>query len=117
MSEIDGLERFVAAQEQIYGHALDEIRRGKKRAHWMWYIFPQIAGLGRSAQAQRYGIADADEARAYLAHPLLGPRYVECVEALQDLAGHDPVVVFGEVDAVKLRSSLTLFGEIGRAHV
>src|SRR3546814_13537435 len=62
----------------------------------MWYIFPQIAGLGRSAQAQRYGIADADEARASLAHPLLGPRYVECVEALQDLAGHDPVVVFGE---------------------
>jgi uncharacterized protein (DUF1810 family) len=83
-----------------------------ERSHWMWYVFPQIAGLGLSAQAQRYGIADADEARAYLAHPLLGPRYVECVEALQDLAGHDPVAVFGEVDAVKLRSSLTLFSAV-----
>ena len=75
----------------------------------MWYIFPQIAGLGRSAMAQRYALAGLEEARAYLAHPVLGPRYVECVSALQDLIGSDPVAVFGEVDAVKLRSSLTLF--------
>ncbi|WP_447763379.1 DUF1810 domain-containing protein [Sphingopyxis panaciterrae] len=113
MSEIEGLERFVKAQENIYARALEEIRRGAKRSHWMWFIFPQLKGLGRSAQAQRYGIEDAEEARAYLAHPLLGARYVECVETLQDLTGHDPVAVFGEVDAVKLRSSLTLFDAIG----
>ena len=71
MSTEQGLERFVAAQEQIYPRALDEIRRGRKRSHWMWFIFPQIAGLGRSKMAQRYAIADGDEARAYLAHPLL----------------------------------------------
>lgn len=109
MIEMGGLDRFVTAQEQIYPRALEEIRRGAKRSHWMWLIFPQIAGLGRSAMAQRYAIADADEARAYLAHPLLGARYVDCVSALQDLIGSDPVAVFGEVDAVKLRSSLTLF--------
>lgn len=113
MSGQGELDRFVSAQEQIYPRALEEIRRGKKRSHWMWYMFPQLLGLGRSAQAQRYGIKDAEEARAYLAHPLLGARYVECVEALQDLTGHDPVAVFGEVDAMKLRSSLTLFNEVG----
>jgi len=113
MSEAQGLERFVAAQEQIYARALDEIRRGKKRSHWMWFIFPQFAGLGRSAMAQRYAIADAAEARAYLAHPLLGQRYIECVSALQDLIGSDAVAVFGDVDAVKLRSSLTLFEMVG----
>lgn len=113
MSSEQGLERFVAAQEQIYTRALDEIRRGKKRSHWMWLIFPQLAGLGRSAMAQRYAIADAVEARAYLAHPLLGQRYIECVSALQDLIGSDAVAVFGDVDAVKLRSSLTLFEMVG----
>jgi uncharacterized protein (DUF1810 family) len=113
MSDLQGLERFVAAQEQIYARALDEIRRGKKRSHWMWFIFPQLAGLGRSAMAQRYAIADEVEARAYLAHPLLGTRYVECVSALQDLIGSDAVAVFGDVDAVKLRSSLTLFETVG----
>src|SRR3546814_4548170 len=87
------------------------MRRDKKRSHWMWFIFPQLAGLGRSAMAQRYAIADEAEARAYLAHPLLGARYVECVSALQDLIGSDAVAVFGDVDAVKLRSSLTLRSE------
>ncbi|WP_432769569.1 MAG: DUF1810 domain-containing protein [Sphingopyxis sp.] len=109
MSGDHGLERFVDAQEQIYPGALAEIRRGAKRSHWMWYIFPQLAGLGRSATAQRYAISGLEEARAYLKHPLLGSRYVECVSSLQDLIGHDPVAVFGEVDAVKLCSSLTLF--------
>ncbi|MDT7529052.1 DUF1810 domain-containing protein [Sphingopyxis sp. SE2] len=109
MNEIDGLERFVAAQEQIYPRALAEIGRGAKSSHWMWFVFPQVAGLGRSAMAQRFAISGLEEARAYLKHPLLGPRYVECVSALQDLIGHDPVAVFGEVDAVKLCSSLTLF--------
>ena len=112
MTEKEGLELFVTAQEQIYPRALDEIRRGRKRTHWMWFVFPQLAGLGRSAMAQLYGLAGAEEARAYLAHPLLGARYVECVGALQDLPGSDPAAVLGEVDAVKLRSSLTLFESV-----
>lgn len=105
----DRLQRFVEAQEEIYARALAEICRGAKRGHWMWFVFPQLKGLGRSAMAQRYAIASIDEAKAYLDHPLLGARYIECVSALQDLTGHDPVPVFGAVDAMKLRSSLTLF--------
>ena len=109
----EALVRFVEAQETVYDRALDEIRRGQKRSHWMWFIFPQIAGLGRSAMAHRYAIASLGEARAYLDHPLLGPRYIACVEALQDLGSSDPVPVFGETDAQKLRSSLTLFEASG----
>lgn len=112
MTGTDSLERFVEAQEQIYPRALEEIRRGAKRSHWMWFIFPQMNGLGRSAMAQRYGIASVDEAKSYLGHPVLGSRYIECVSALQDLRGNDPVAVFGPVDATKLRSSLTLFEAI-----
>ncbi len=111
-SDVEGLDLFIDAQEQIYARALDEIRRGRKRTHWMWFIFPQLSGLGRSALAQLYGLAGAEEARAYLDHPLLGGRYRECVAALQDLAASDPVAVFGETDAVKLRSSLTLFESV-----
>ena len=113
MTDDFDLDRFVDAQAQVWPRALDEIRRGAKRSHWMWYIFPQLAGLGRSAMAQRYAIAGLDEARAYLAHPILGARYLECVEALQDLTASNPVAVFGEVDAMKLRSSLTLFEAAG----
>lgn len=109
MTESDALQRFVSAQDQVYARALDEIRHGAKRTHWMWFVFPQLQGLGRSAMAQRYAIADLGEARAYLAHPLLGGRYVECVEALQDLSRSDPVPIFGDTDSQKLRSSLTLF--------
>ena len=114
MTNEEGLDLFVTAQEQIYARALGEIRRGKKCSHWMWFIFPQLAGLGRSATSKLYGLAGADEARANLAHPLLGARYAECVEAIQDLPASDPVAVFGEVDAVKLRSSLTLFEAVSR---
>jgi uncharacterized protein (DUF1810 family) len=103
------LERFVAAQAGSYDAALAEIRRGAKRSHWMWFVFPQIAGLGRSDMARRYAIGSIDEAQAFLAHPLLGARYRGCVTALQDLASSDAVQVFGPIDAVKLRSSLTLF--------
>ncbi|MHA6719811.1 DUF1810 domain-containing protein [Sphingomonas sp. RS6] len=103
------LDRFVDAQDAVYRAALAEIRHGRKRSHWMWFIFPQLAGLGRSDTARFYAIRDLAEARAYLAHPLLGARYVECVEALQDLETADPVAVFGGIDAIKLRSSLTLF--------
>jgi uncharacterized protein (DUF1810 family) len=109
MTNQPGLDRFVTAQEPVYARALGEIRRGQKCSHWMWFIFPQLSGLGRSPTAQLYGIAGPEEARAYLAHSRLGGRYVECVEALQDLASSDPVAVFGDVDAAKLRSSLTLF--------
>lgn len=89
--------------------ALAEIRRGAKRSHWMWYIFPQLAGLGRSATAQHFAIRSIGEARAFLEHPVLGARYRDSVSALQDLRASDPVAVFGETDAMKLRSSLTLF--------
>jgi uncharacterized protein (DUF1810 family) len=108
-----GLGRFVAAQDGVFETALGEIQRGAKRSHWMWFIFPQIAGLGSSAMAQLYGITSLDEARAYLAHPLLGPRLRACVEALQDLTGTTAEAVFGGIDAIKLRSSLTLFVEAG----
>lgn len=113
MSDPHDLDRFVTAQAGSYETALTEIRRGAKRSHWMWYIFPQIAGLGRSAMAQRYAIQSLDEARAYLEHPILGPRLRECVVALQDLIGMTAESVFGEIDATKLRSSLTLFVEAG----
>lgn len=109
MSFEEALERFVEAQEPVYVRALEEIRRGAKRSHWMWFIFPQIVGLGRSAMAQRFAIASLAEAKAYLDHPLLGPRYISCVEALQDLGSSDPLPVFGDTDARKLQSSLTLF--------
>lgn len=103
------LGRFVAAQEGVYEQALAEIRCGAKRSHWMWFIFPQLAGLGNSAMAKRYGIADRAEAEAYLAHPLLGKRYAACVAALAGLGDSDLIGLFGAVDAMKLRSSLTLF--------
>ena len=105
------LERFVAAQDAggTYDQALREVRAGLKRSHWMWFVFPQIAGLGASAMAVRYAIASLDEARAYLAHPVLGPRYRACVAALAALPAANAQKVFGGIDAMKLRSSLTLF--------
>jgi uncharacterized protein (DUF1810 family) len=109
----NNLERFVEAQAPVYATALGEIRRGAKRSHWMWFIFPQLAGLGRSATAQHFAIGSLDEARDYLAHPVLGARLRECVGALQDLTGTDSRTVFGDIDALKLRSSLTLFIEAG----
>lgn len=103
------LSRFVDAQANVFDTALGEIRAGHKRSHWMWFIFPQLRGLGYSAMAEHYGIASLDEAQAYFAHPLLGSRYRVCVEAVAVLEASDPVVVFGATDAMKLRSSLTLF--------
>jgi uncharacterized protein (DUF1810 family) len=113
MSDPFDLQRFVKAQDQIYERALAEIRAGAKRSHWMWFIFPQHVALGRSPIAARYGIRSIAEARAYLAHPLLGARLRECVDALTPLADADPASVFGSVDAIKLRSSLTLFEAAG----
>jgi uncharacterized protein (DUF1810 family) len=103
------LSRFIEAQAATYDTALAELKRGQKTSHWMWFVFPQIAGLGHSPTARFYAIASLDEARAYLAHPVLGPRLVEAVEAILALPGHDANAVFGLPDDVKLRSSLTLF--------
>ena len=106
------LQRFVRAQGGTYETALSEIKSGQKQSHWMWYVFPQFDGLGWSATSRRYAIKSLDEARAYLAHPVLGPRLVECAEALlslQDLTAND---VFGYPDDLKLRSSATLFAQV-----
>jgi uncharacterized protein (DUF1810 family) len=103
------LQRFVDAQAQTYDQALSELRDGEKRTHWMWFVFPQIAGLGRSGMAQRFALSGVAEARAYAEHPTLGRRLVECARALTDLDTADPVAVFGPVDAQKLQSSMTLF--------
>jgi uncharacterized protein (DUF1810 family) len=107
------LARFVTAQTKTFDEALAEIRLGAKHSHWMWFIFPQIAGLGQSPMARTYAIGSIDEAQAYLAHPLLGARLRDCIAALQDLVGLDAEAVFGGIDAIKLRSSLTLFAEAG----
>ena len=107
------LDRFVTAQQGVFDGALAEIQGGRKRGHWMWFIFPQLAGLGRSAMAQYYAIGSLDEARAYFDHPLLGSRLRACVEALQDRVDGTAAGMFGEVDALKLRSSLTLFVAAG----
>lgn len=103
------LERFVTAQAADFARALSELRAGRKRSHWMWYIFPQLRGLGASPMSRFYGISNLAEARAYLSHPLLGPRLREAVEALlftKDLSAHE---IFGSPDDLKLRSSATLF--------
>jgi uncharacterized protein (DUF1810 family) len=105
------LQRFVAAQDagRTYDHAAAELRAGRKTSHWMWFIFPQIAGLGYSPASQTYAITTLDEARAYLAHPVLGARLIDCAAILTGLTGRTAEQIFGEVDALKLRSSVTLF--------
>jgi uncharacterized protein (DUF1810 family) len=103
------LDRFVIEQEQAYDGALGELRAGRKTGHWIWFIFPQIAGLGSSAMSQRFAIASADEARAYLAQPVLGPRLRECAEAILATNGRTAEQIFGSLDAMKVRSSMTLF--------
>jgi uncharacterized protein (DUF1810 family) len=105
------LERFVQAQDSggTYQRAVAELRSGRKTTHWMWFIFPQIAGLGRSATAQAYAISDLAEAQAYLAHPILGPRLIECAEIVAAQQGRSAEQIFGGIDAIKLRSSMTLF--------
>jgi uncharacterized protein (DUF1810 family) len=107
------LQRFVDAQHGVIGTALAELRAGAKRSHWMWFVFPQLAGLGHSPTARFYAIASPEEARAYLDHPLLGSLLRECVDALAPWAGtRSAEQIFGPIDAMKLRSSLTLFDRI-----
>ena len=105
----DDVERFVRAQAGVYGGVVDELRRGRKTSHWIWFIFPQIAGLGRSATSQHYAIGSLDEARAYAAHPVLGARLRECASLLLAVEGRSAADTLGELDAVKVRSSMTLF--------
>ncbi|MGZ4187762.1 MAG: DUF1810 domain-containing protein [Solirubrobacteraceae bacterium] len=111
MDDPYGLQRFVAAQDQAgtYAAAVQELRAGRKRGHWMWFVFPQIAGLGQSSTSRRYAISSLDEARAYLAHPVLGSRLHECAGILSELEGRSAQEIFGGIDAIKLRSSMTLF--------
>jgi uncharacterized protein (DUF1810 family) len=103
------LDRFVEAQDGTYDDALAELSTGRKRTHWMWFIFPQLAGLGSSPTARFYAIASLDEAKAYLAHPVLGPRLRECAQALLDIEGRSARDILGYPDDLKLRSSMTLF--------
>lgn len=106
------LERFVRAQEGVYERALAELRSGRKRSHWMWFVFPQMEGLGHSPTARRYAIGSRAEAEAYLRHPVLGPRLLTCAQALLDLEGHTAHAIFGSPDDLKLRSCATLFAEV-----
>jgi uncharacterized protein (DUF1810 family) len=106
------LERFVEAQNGVYETALAELRAGRKRTHWMWFIFPQIEGLGHSAMAQRYAIRSADEAAAYLAHPVLGPRLRACAAAVASHADRGVDEIFGHPDNLKFHSSMTLFADV-----
>jgi uncharacterized protein (DUF1810 family) len=107
---MEGLERFVAAQDSVWPRVTAELKAGAKRSHWMWFVFPQIAGLGSSAMSQRYALASLDEARAYLAHPVLGPRLRQVTDLMLAHAGTPAEAILGGIDAVKFRSSMTLFG-------
>lgn len=109
---MSGLERFVAAQEGVYETALAELAAGEKRSHWMWFVFPQLAGLGHSAMAQHYAIGSLAEARDYLGHPLLGQRLRACTGAMLGHADRAAEAILGGVDALKFRSSMTLFDAV-----
>jgi uncharacterized protein (DUF1810 family) len=111
------LDRFVRAQATDYDRALSELRDGKKRSHWMWYIFPQIEGLGHSPMSIRYSIKSAAEARAYLDHLVLGPRLSECAAVVRDTVGRSALEIFGSPDDLKLRSSATLFAAVSNEGV
>ena len=118
MDDPHNLQRFVDAQDGIYETALAELRAGAKHSHWMWFIFPQLAGLGRSPTARFYGVRSLEETRAYVGHPLLGQRLRDCVGALLPWAGRRTAEqILGPIDALKLRSSLTLFDHIESASV
>jgi len=109
------LERFVAAQEGVYERALAEIRNGRKQSHWMWFVFPQFAGLGFSETSKHYAVKSLEEATVYLAHPALGPRLIECAEAVLAVEGRSAADIFGSPDDMKLRSSATLFAHVSPA--
>src|SRR3954451_18865691 len=107
------LARFIEAQESVYPAVLGELREGRKRTHWMWFVFPQIQGLGRSSTAQNYAISSIDEARAYLQHPVLGARLRECTQLVNAIEDRTVLEIFGSPDDLKFHSSMTLFAEAG----
>ena len=109
MATSHDLDRFVLAQQGVYDGVLDELRAGRKVGHWIWFIFPQVAGLGHSTMSQLYAISSLDEARAYLAHPVLGARLRKCAAIVLATTGRTALEIFGSIDAIKLRSSMTLF--------
>lgn len=115
MNDVYDLNRFVQAQEADYERALSEIRSGQKRSHWMWYIFPQFDGLGLSLTSKRYSIKSVAEAKAYLNHPILGPRLIECTEAVLNVEGRSAHEIFGSPDYMKLKSCATLFAYVSPA--
>jgi uncharacterized protein (DUF1810 family) len=110
-----GLGRFVEAQASVYDRACDELRDGRKQSHWMWFVFPQMQGLGSSPMSQRFGIGSLEEARAYLAHPVLGPRLMEVTRLMLAARGGSPRDILGSPDDMKFRSSITLFAHIAGA--
>lgn len=109
------LQRFVDAQERVYAAALDELRRGRKETHWMWFVFPQLAGLGNSPMAERFAVSGLAETRAYLAHPILGPRLIDCTETVNGITGRSAHEIFASPDDMKFRSSMTLFSKASTA--
>lgn len=109
----DDLERFLEAQEPVYAQVRAELRAGRKRTHWMWFVFPQLQGLGQSPISRRYALASLDEARAYLDHPVLGPRLLECTQLVSALEGRTLAEIFGFPDDLKFRSCMTLFAAAG----
>lgn len=110
--DVYNLRRFVEVQESIIEDVKQELRTGRKRTHWMWYIFPQIEGLGNSRKSQRYGISSREEAKAYLEHPILGPRLRKCTEIVNNIEGRSSNEIFGTPDDLKFRSSMTLFDTV-----
>lgn len=115
MADPYDLERFVQAQAAVMPQVLQELRAGRKRTHWMWFVFPQLRALGQSPTAKRYGIASRDEARAYMSHPVLGPRLIQCTELVQTIEGRTLHDIFGSPDDMKFRSSMTLFARASPA--
>ena len=112
MTDAFDLQRFVDAQSPVYTHVVAELRRGRKQSHWIWFIFPQLAGLGHSAMAQRFAIASSEEAKAYLAHGILGPRLRECTALVNAVEGRTITQILGSPDDLKFCSSMTLFGAV-----
>ena len=112
MSDPFDLERFVLAQQPVYDTVLAELRSGRKQSHWMWFVFPQLRGLGSSSTAIRFGIPSLADAALYLQHPILGPRLIECTELVNAMSGRSAEEIFGGVDAMKFRSSMTLYSRV-----
>lgn len=109
MADVYNLHRFLEAQERVYHTVLDELRAGRKSSHWIWFVFPQIKGLGHSGMAQKFAITSLDEAKAYLQHSVLGPRFRECTQLVLDVEGRSAEEIFGHPDHLKFRSCMTLF--------